>query len=152
MFKKVLALTLAAVMLLMPMTASAVTWNQIVQSGYNYVSVDDNVKVSTAEDGAVIVESNDPEKAKGYITMGYIWDEEEETYIESVITDEGVYAFRNINIGTLWAKVIDGKSVEIQIEEDAASNTGVFYIWNDGKLEVKNDGEIRYGIEMGIYE
>ena len=35
---------------------------------------------------------------------------------------------------------------------DAASNTGVFYIWNDGKLEVKNDGEIRYGIEMGIYE
>ena len=118
MFKKVLALTLAAVMLLMPMTASAVTWNQIVQSGYNYVSVDDNVKVSTAEDGAVIVESNDPEKAKGYITMGYIWDEEEETYIESVITDEGVYAFRNINIGTLWAKVIDGKSVEIQIDEE----------------------------------
>ena len=152
MFKKVLALTLAAVMLLMPMTASAVTWNQIVQSGYNYVSVDDNVKVSTAEDGAVIVESNDPEKAKGYITMGYIWDEEEETYIESVITDEGVYAFRNINIGTLWAKVIDGKSIEIQIDEDAASNTGVFYIWDDGKLEVKNDGEIRYGIEMGIYE
>ena len=59
MFKKVLALTLAAVMLLMPMTASAVTWNKLVaglheaqaaSSGYSAFYSEDDVKASISWD------------------------------------------------------------------------------------------------------
>ena len=52
MFKKVLALTLAAVMLLMPMTASAVTWSDLVgslKSDYDTQTVEDTTITQNSE-------------------------------------------------------------------------------------------------------
>lgn len=128
MLKKALALTLAAVMLLMPMTASAVTWGEIqtvLQNTNRYRTGDTLV---TKDGNTITVEGGNVE--------------------EIYINETGNYVFNGVTIGgeTLVVGAYDGKVVTLTLNKDTKFNTTLFgvdiSVGEDGKVIIHNDTEI----------
>lgn len=142
MFKKVLALTLAVVMLLMPMTASAVTWNTIVSnlgSSNKYVSGD----TTATKDGDTITVTG------GTVEFGY----------GNAIEDGGTYIFRDVGVdGKVFVWAWDeGDNISLEFDKDSEflSDEGIFLSATlDNVITLKNDTEIKSGAgeyTLGIY-
>lgn len=124
MFKKVLALTLAAVMLLMPMTASAVTWNQLVTglkgnggSSYTYSDTDNGDTTITYDSMSTTVSG------------GVLYFE------DGSIMDSGMYHFENIDVDHITV-IPDGNHIELYLENGAKVGVIDATVENDGYLMV----------------
>ena len=144
MFKKVLALTLALVMLLMPMTASAVTWKEIVDSGYSYSGL--NVQVSKDEEGTVVVDAIDPEKS-AVVTFGYRWDSEtDETTYLGYIDESGNYVFKNVMLFSAGIQANDKDDIHVTFDDSTKMSHLYIIAHNDSSVSVTNNTDISYGI------
>ena len=144
MFKKVLALTLELVMLLMPMTASAVTWKEIVDSGYSYSGL--NVQVSKDEEGTVVVDAIDPEKS-AVVTFGYRWDSEtDETTYLGYIDESGNYVFKNVMLFSAGIQANDKDDIHVTFDDSTKMSHLYIIAHNDSSVSVTNNTDISYGI------
>ena len=129
MFKKVLALTLALVMLLMPMTASAVTWNTIL---YNLSSKNTYTEGDTTatKDGDTIT-----------VTGGNVWD--------IWIDESGKYVFKGVTIQgyDLAVDIGSGKLIDLTLDENTVFDTSeygldVYFNGDNSEVRVHNDTTI----------
>ena len=106
MMKKTAALTVSAVLLLQPMTASAVTWKNIINglrnSGTNRYT----------EDGTTIEKDGDSYIVSGGILTGTTWIKLDD------FNDWRKILFKEINIEEdIMAELDDGKEYSIDIDE-----------------------------------
>lgn len=132
MFKKLVALTLAALMLLNPMTAFAVSWNTVVTALRETKSFsEDGIKATATEDGAVIV-SGDGTIENFFLSKDF-----------SSYTFTGTITINNQEFG-VW---VDNDSetprtVAVNVESGATLNAEELRIGADGKsaLTFRNEG------------
>lgn len=144
MFKKVLALTLAAVMLLMPMTASAVTWKEIAESGYSYSG--ENVQVSKDEDGNVVIDAIDSD-SEARVSFKYGWDSEAGVSFDAGrINESGNYIFKNVTLINTLIEALEKDSIQVTLDESVRIGILNIKAHNDSSVSVVNNTDIRYGI------
>ena len=129
MFKKVLALTLALVMLLMPMTASAVTWNTILDnlSSKNTYTEGDT---TATKDGDTIT-----------VSGGVVED--------ISIFESGKYVFKGVSIQgeSLVLETNDDQFIELTLDTNTRFDTSAYGldVYFDGvgsEIKVHNDTTI----------
>ena len=129
MFKKVLALTLALVMLLMPMTASAVTWNTIL---YNLSSKNTYTEGDTTatKDGDTIT-----------VSGGVVEDID--------IFESGKYVLKGVSIQGehLALNPFDDQFIELTLDENTKFDTSsfgldIFFDGDGSEIKVHNDTTI----------
>ena len=129
MFKKVLALTLALVMLLMPMTASAVTWNTIL---YNLSS-----KNTYTEDDTTATKDGDTITVSGGV-------------VEDIdIFESGKYVLKGVSIQgeSLALNPFDDQFIELTLDENTKFDTSsfgldIFFNGDGSEIKVHNDTTI----------
>lgn len=147
MFKKVLALTLAVVMLLMPMTASAVTWNTIVSQLNTVGSYTEEGGTLTAktEDGVTTVQDGNIDFNEDILAAG--------TYVFVNITSDGMlYAIASkdetinvrltgeTNINQVWGHA-QGSGATVSITNEAEVGE-LFVVTREGGVATAiNEGE-----------
>ena len=129
MFKKVLALTLALVMLLMPMTASAVTWNTILDnlSSKNTYTEGDT---TATKDGDTIT-----------VSGGVVEDID--------IFESGKYVLKGVSIQGehLALNPFDDQFIELTLDENTKFDTSsfgldIFFDGDGSEIKVHNDTTI----------
>ena len=125
MFKKVLALTLALVMLLMPMTASAVTWSQITAALNTVGSYDDGTtKATKSEDGTTT-------------TTGGTID------FDHSIAAPGTYIFVDIKGNEIWAYASDGNEIKVVLRGSSQLDSLEGYAEGSGsRISLKNEAAV----------
>ena len=139
MFKKVLALTLALVMLLMPMTASAVTWRTLVNS---LGGVDGTKKVEdttiTQDDYSITVEGGTVEFDDQYNWIG----------------EQFMYNFKNVTLKDFSAAMLDeGRYMDIYFDEGTvAEGTVHLVVLKDGAIWLGNNAEINGTVQLEVYD
>ena len=131
MMKKAAAITLSTVLLLQPMTASAVTWKNIINglrnSGTNRYT----------EDGTTIEKDGDSYIVSGGILTGTTWIKLDD------FNDWRKILFKEINIEEdIMAELDDGKEYSIDIDEKTNAENVHITVRNKTKIDVKNNGEI----------
>ena len=105
MLKRIVAVTMAVVMLIMPMTASAVTWSTIVSSLNASGSYSDGTTTVTVdeESGTTTIEGGSVEFGHG---------------VNSWIGDDGIYEFKGVTLVNLVAGAVDDSNKLIYIYLD----------------------------------
>lgn len=128
MFKKVLALTLAAVMLLMPMTASAVTWNTIVAGLRSVGYYNDGTTTAIEENGTTTISGGE---------IDFSYDGFETNFFE----EYGVYVFDNVTSEWMIISLVEneGGSSKVTIKDNA--NIGGVSITTYGNNSVALDNQ-----------
>ncbi len=139
MFKKVLALTLAAVMLLMPMTASAVTWRTLVGS-------------LGGVDGTKTVEDTMIKKDSESITVsgGTVEFDDQQNWVGG----RYLYNFNNVLLKDFTAAVVnEGEYMEIYFGEGTVAE-GIVHlnVQKNGAMTLGNDAEINGTIQLEVYD
>ena len=131
MLKRVVAVTMAIVMLIMPMTASAVTWSTIVSSLRTSGSYSDGTTTVTVDGGTTTIEGGSVEFGHG---------------VNSWIGDDGTYEFRGVTLQNLVAGAVydSNKLIYIYLDENTVVNgeLNMDAMSNDNRIYVENAGTI----------
>ena len=133
MLKRVVAVTMAIVMLIMPMTASAVTWSTIVSSLNASGSYSDGTTTVTVdeESGTTTIEGGSVEFGHG---------------VNSWIGDDGIYEFKGVTLENLVAGAVydSNKLIYIYLDENTVVNgeLNMDAMSNDNRIYVENAGTI----------
>ena len=131
MLKRIVAVTMAVVMLIMPMTASAVTWSTIVSSLRTSGSYSDGTTTVTVDGGTTTIEGGSVEFGHG---------------VNSWIGDNGTYEFRGVTLQNLVAGAVydSNKRIYIYLDEDTVVNgeLNMDAMSNDNQIYVENAGTI----------
>lgn len=129
MFKKVLAMTLALVVLLMPMTASAVTWDTIMTSLRNSNTYKDGSTTATVKGDTITVSGGDVQ--------------------DIVINDGGKYVFNGISIQgqSLVLSPYNGELIDLTLDKDTEFDTSlfalsIFFSGDNSEARIHNDTTI----------
>lgn len=130
MFKRVLALTLAAIMLLMPMTASAVTWDTIMTSLRTSNAYKDGSTTATVNGDTITVSGGDVQ--------------------DIVINESGKkYVFKGVSIqgSTLELRAADNELIDLTLDKDTKFDTSywglnVFFSGGNSEARIHNDTTI----------
>ena len=134
MFKKVIALSTAAMILLTPMSASAVTWEEVTDSLKSKNSYTDG-KLTATRDG------ND------YTFTG---GELEEVYISSYYLDaNGKIYFNGVQMDELDIYADEGKYYVV-LDKDTKADTIYLVTNQNGEAKLVNEGTIGRGEVTGI--
>ena len=134
MFKKVIALSTAAMILLTPMSASAVTWEEVTDSLKSKNSYTDG-KMTATRDG------ND------YTITG---GELEEVYISSYYLDaNGKIYFNGVQMDELDIYADEGKYYVV-LDKDTKADTIYLVTNQNGEAKLVNEGTIGRGEVTGI--
>ena len=130
MFKRVLALTLAAIMLLMPMTASAVTWDTIMTSLRTSNAYKDGSTTATVNGDTITVSGGD---------------------VQDIVIDESgkKYVFKGVSIqgSTLELRAADNELIDLTLDKDTKFDTSywglnVFFSGGNSEARIHNDTTI----------
>ena len=129
MFKRVLALALAAIMLLMPMTASAVTWDTIMTSLRTSNAYKDGSTTATVNGDTITVSGGDVQ--------------------DIVIHDGGKYVLNGISIqgSSLVLSPYDGQLIDLTLDKDTKFDTSygglnIFFSGDNSEARIHNDTTI----------
>ena len=134
MFKKVIALSTAAMILLTPMSASAVTWEEVTDTLKSKNSYTDG-KLTATRDG------ND------YTFTG---GELEEVYISSYYLDaNGKIYFNGVQMDELDIYADEGKYYDV-LDKDTKADTIYLVTNQNGEAKLVNEGTIGRGEVTGI--
>ena len=175
MFKKVLALTLAAVMLLMPMTASAVTWSTIVAQlktspiySEGELKAEKSGDVTTVKNGEVEFDADiDIDTAGTYVFIDV--RSNEQLYADALENDKiniqikgdsefsevmghaqgenAVVDIRNeATVGTLWGYSLDNGCLNL-VNQGKATELGASAN-KDGYVNVSNQGTVTEDVSI----
>lgn len=139
MFKKALALALAAVMLLMPMTASAVTWNQLVtglrSSGTNYYK-EENTTIELS-----VMEYNDEKLTEIVVTGGEIeFDRSITAYDDD--SQETLYCLSGVTSELVSVIGADGQAVIVVLRDGSAVETFSGFASEGQYVRIASEGTV----------
>ena len=132
MFKRVIALSTAAILLLSPMSASAVTWKEVV----------DGLKTSNSytKDGLTATKDGDKYTFEG----GEIEDDVNFDFDES-----GTFYFNGVKIENLHVYT-EGNNYYIILDENTKVGDAYAFAEGDGQIKLVNEGTIGSGDYPGM--
>jgi len=139
--KRILALTLAAIMLLMPMTASAVTWSQITTALYA-------PGTSFSGGGTTATREGDTYTITGGTVDWSHFDSESNSFSIDYIDQAGNYIFKGVTfIGpSMPIDPLDNQKITVSLDKDTVFNTSDYgldiYATRGAEVTVHNDATI----------
>ena len=135
MFKKAVAITLSGIILLTPMTASAITWEEIVSGMGSGTYEKDGTRVEQGENGQYTVSGG---KIDGTVDLGKLMGKFD-LFFKNLQMESGMTIFAGV-----------GTSYKVQLDSDVVVNGSIEGSAAENSIvDLTNNGEITDTVNLG---